>query len=89
MNKSALKPKIISTVGASPMSLDLYKAKGYKVGTLGQYYILNTEKPYFQLVAPSRLSHLKSHVAGYFSQRTIIEASNRSIMKESSRLQEL
>ena len=49
-----LKPKVLCTVGASEMTLAIYKSKGFIVGQLQHYYILNPGLRKFKLVAIKR-----------------------------------
>ncbi|MCK1383478.1 hypothetical protein [Bradyrhizobium sp. 21] len=49
--EESVKPDVISTVGASEMTLAMYQARGYQTGRLSQYYILNSEQSNFSLIA--------------------------------------
>lgn len=48
--EEAIRPQILSTVAASAMTLPMYQEKGFQVGFLSQYYILNKNKSSFVLV---------------------------------------
>ena len=45
-----ISPTILSTVGASGMSLRMYEEQGYQVGRMHQHYILNPQTSAFTLV---------------------------------------
>lgn len=47
--EDTIKPNILSTIAASEMSLALYQARGYQIGRLNHYFILNPEKENFYL----------------------------------------
>ena len=47
--EDTVKPDIISTIGASAMTLPMYEAKGYQTGMMAQYFILNPEITNFRL----------------------------------------
>lgn len=48
-----LRPTVISTVGASSMTLSMYQELGYQTGRLSHYYSLNPAKREFKLVVPA------------------------------------
>jgi len=48
--EDTIKPDILSTVGASAMTLPMYQARGYETGRLNHYFILNPDKSAFKLV---------------------------------------
>ena len=45
-----IRPQSLSTIGASEMTLGIYKSKGFSVGQLKHYYILNPFKSKFKLI---------------------------------------
>jgi hypothetical protein len=49
--EDTINPEILSTVAASVMTLQMYQAKGYQVGKLSQYFIINPVKKSFHLVS--------------------------------------
>lgn len=51
-----IKPNVLSAIAASEMSLSLYQARGYQIGRLNHYFILNPQKKYFQLAIVNNLA---------------------------------
>jgi len=54
--EDTIKPDILSTVGASEMTLSIYQARGYETGQLSHYFILNPYKSTFHLATTKNYS---------------------------------
>jgi len=74
-----LKPDILSTVGASEMTLPIYRAMGFKTGRLSHYFILHPEKSDFCLVSIKNFDQPRNYVESHHANKSLEKASENDI----------
>ncbi len=46
-----VKPELLFTIGATPMTLPIYEAHGFQIGLMAHHFIVNPEKRAYQLIS--------------------------------------
>lgn len=77
--EDTIKPGIIAGISASAMTLPMYQARGYHIGRLSHYFILNPEKSNFYLVIMKGSCRPGATVNSQDTDKRIEEASESDI----------